>query len=60
MCYWCDILNSEPNNISVSEVRISGAGYYNLGIPIIHCPYCGTMLKKYTVAQKEEEHAKNA
>jgi hypothetical protein len=48
------MLNSEPSNIMVSEVHIGGAGYYNIGIPIIHCPHCGAMLKKYTELPKED------
>lgn len=47
MCMWCDDLNTEPNEMSVSEIRISGAGYFNYGIPIIYCPACGKKLDKY-------------
>ena len=54
VCYWCDALNEETSEISVTEIRIRGYGYFNFGIPIIHCPACGTKLKRYSLATKEE------
>lgn len=49
-CPVCKALNEEKEAMSVSEIYIYGAGYYNFSIPIYYCPQCGKPLKKY---QKE-------
>ena len=54
VCHWCDALNEEPNEISVTEIRISKHGYFKFGIPIIHCPACGAKLKRYSGGAKED------
>ena len=47
MCKWCDELNTEPNDMRIEEIYISGAGYYGYYTPIIYCPKCGTILNKF-------------
>ena len=51
-CSFCKDLNEEKEDIKVTEIYISGAGYYGYGIPINYCPKCGEILKKYIVGQK--------
>lgn len=46
-CTVCKALNEEKEAMSVSEIYIYGAGYYNFSIPIYYCPQCGKPLKKY-------------
>ena len=63
MCEWCDELNAAQmeismagtrvREISVTEIHISGYGYYNYCIPIVFCPNCGTKLKGYGGEPKE-------
>jgi len=44
-CIFCKEFNTEPNDISISEIHISSVGYYKYGCPINFCPYCGKKLK---------------
>jgi hypothetical protein len=56
MCKACKELNEEKNDIDIYGIHISGAGYYNYEMPIIHCPVCGTILDKYK--DKTPDHIK--
>jgi len=57
-CPWCRDLNEEKERIYVSEIKINGWAY-NFGIPIIHCPVCGKILRRYDLegTQNESEEA---
>ena len=46
-CPFCKALNEEKQPMMITEIRISGAGYYNWRCDIYHCPYCGELLEKY-------------